>query len=98
MMRILVVDDDVQQAQSLALLISLRAGNVHVETAEGGAAAIDHLRLGRTDLVLTDLQMPQTSGLDLVEWIMTHQPHVTVFAMTAYPDDAALRQLEQFGT
>jgi CheY-like chemotaxis protein len=97
-MRILVVDDDVKQAQSLARLIARRAGNVHVETAHGGGEAVEHLRSSRTDLVLTDLQMPGTSGIDLVEWIMAHQPHVTVFAMTAYPDDAALRQLEDFGT
>lgn len=97
-MRILVVDDDPEQVQSLARLIALSAEGLIVETAIGGAAAIEKLRPGKTDLVLTDLQMPKPSGLDLVEWIMTYQPHVTVFAMTAYPDDAALQQLEELGT
>ena len=97
-MRILVVDDDQEQVQSLSRLIALSADGLIVETAVGGAAAIEKLRPGKIDLVLTDLQMPKPSGLDLVEWIMTYQPQVTVFAMTAYPDDAALQQLEEFGT
>lgn len=97
-MRILVVDDDPDQAHSLSRLIALSADGLIVETAVGGAAAIEKLRPGKIDLVLTDLQMPKPSGLDLVEWIMNYQPQVTVFAMTAYPDDAALQQLEELGT
>ena len=97
-MRILVVDDDPDQVHSLSRLIALSAEGLIVETAVGGATAIEKLKLGKTDLVLTDLQMPKPSGLDLVEWVMKNQPQVTVFAMTAYPDDAALQQLEEFGT
>ena len=49
--------------------------------------AIDYLTSGvRIDAVLTDLALPQMSGLDLARLIARARPDLPVVMMTGYPD------------
>lgn len=61
--RILVVDDEPQITR--VLRHSLAAHGYDVRTAADGESALDTLKDFRPDLVITDLQMPEMSGLDL---------------------------------
>lgn len=88
MTRILIVDDDHGQLRLLARVISMRRRDLTVLTASHGLEAIEVLSSGPIDLVLTDLQMPEMNGFELLAWVLTHQPHVPVYSMTAYPAEA----------
>lgn len=98
--RLLIVDDDQGQLRLLARAISMRRRDLTVLTASHGLEAIDVLESGPVDLVLTDLQMPEMNGFELLAWVLAHQPHVPVFSMTAYPAESvrltALGSLECF--
>ena len=61
--RILVVDDDESARRSLRAI--LERGYYQVETAEGGAEAIELLSSYKPELVLLDIQMPDMDGLDV---------------------------------
>jgi CheY-like chemotaxis protein len=63
--RVLVVDDDAVSREVFALL--LNSAGYAVETADSGDAALLHLQTASPlpDVVLTDLQMPGTSGVEL---------------------------------
>lgn len=61
--RILIVDDELQITR--ALRHGLAAHRYDVRTAADGEGAIDTFRDFRPDLVITDLQMPGMSGIDL---------------------------------
>jgi two-component system KDP operon response regulator KdpE len=61
--RILVVDDEPQINR--VLRHSLAAHGYDVRTAADGESALDTLKDFRPDLVITDLQMPEMSGLEL---------------------------------
>lgn len=61
--RILIVDDERQITS--ALRYGLAAHRFDVRTAPGGAEALDTFRDFDPDLVITDLQMPEMSGLEL---------------------------------
>jgi CheY-like chemotaxis protein len=98
MTRVLIVDDDPQQLRLLARVITTRQPGLSVVTANSGEGAIEQLRAMPVDLVLTDLQMPDTNGFGLVTWLLSHQPHVQVFTMTAYPDDEAVERLRALGS
>ena len=63
MKRILVVDDEPQITRVLRR--SLSAHRFEVRTAADGESALDTLGDFRPDLVITDLQMPEMSGLEL---------------------------------
>ncbi len=61
--RILVVDDEPQITR--VLRHSLSAHRYDVRTAADGQSALDTIQDFRPDLVITDLQMPELSGLEL---------------------------------
>lgn len=98
MTRVLIVDDDPNQVRVLARVVSLRQPGLSVVTAHSGAEAVELLRSMPIDLVLTDLQMPDMNGFELVAWLLSHQPHVQVFTMTAFPDDEAVDRLRALGS
>lgn len=80
--RILVVDDEGPQREILRTILS--AEGYSVETAPGGTEALKRCQEKSYDLVLTDLRMPGTDGLSLVERLMRADPPTLVILMTAY--------------
>jgi CheY-like chemotaxis protein len=95
---VLIVDDDPNQVRVLARVVALRQPSLSVVTAHSGAEAVELLRTMPIDLVLTDLQMPDMNGFELVAWLLSNQPHVQVFTMTAFPDDDAVDRLRALGS
>jgi CheY-like chemotaxis protein len=69
--RVLVVDDDALSREVFTLL--LQSAGYEVETAESGDAALLHLQASHPhpQVVLTDLQMPGTSGRKLARLLRT---------------------------
>ena len=92
--RILVVDDEESQREILRTILS--ADGYSVETAPGGGEAIRRCQEKPFDLVLTDLRMPGTDGLSLVERLTRDNPPTLVVLMTAYGSlDSAEQALKQ---
>jgi CheY-like chemotaxis protein len=93
MNKILVAEDSPTQAiQVKHLLVS---EGFQVETVANGVQAIAALERGLPDLVLTDLEMPEMNGLQLVEAVHRRFPRVPVVLMTAFgSDEVAARALE----
>lgn len=74
--RILVVDDEVEIADSLAEFLVRKEG-FRVEIVHNGHEAISYLEKSigsssEVDLVLLDMRMPGLSGLDVLDWIRGH--------------------------
>jgi CheY-like chemotaxis protein len=63
-LRVLVVDDDRDGADSLGLLVEELGNQVHV--TYGGTQALDVATAFRPDLMLVDLVMPELDGCGLV--------------------------------
>ncbi|MFZ2994680.1 response regulator [Sphingobium sp.] len=93
MRRVLVVEDDAQQAQSIKLLLASR----DVETLEAHSAAQCFDMLGREtfDCMVLDLNLPDASGLDLLEWLSVDEsvgfPPVIVYTGRDLSPDEELR-------
>src|SRR5947207_3144326 len=83
--RILVIDDE--ESLRHALTKTLRRAGYVVETAATGREGVDRLRsagpMGH-DLVLTDVRLPDLSGLDVVALLTETSPGTPVVVMTAY--------------
>ena len=71
---ILIVDDSPTQLTQLRIVLE-EEGHV-VRTAENGKAAIEAIQSDQPLLVVTDLQMPEMNGLDLVGEIKQRAPSV----------------------
>jgi two-component system response regulator HydG len=79
---ILIVDD---QSSVRELLRALLEGDEHeVDTAPDGEAAIELLRSGFHDLVMTDLRMPGMDGIEALKRVKELSPETGVVVMTAY--------------
>jgi two-component system LytT family response regulator len=90
--RVLVVDDELLARQRILDLLAHEPGVEIVGTAENGAAAVEAIRARRPDLVFLDVQMPGTTGLDVVREIGAEAMPATIF-VTAF-DQYALRAFE----
>lgn len=89
----LVVDDSAMDRRLAGTLLK-RAG-IEPSFADNGAAALDHLTQKATDIVITDLQMPEMDGLELTREIRTRFAHVPVILMTAHgSEEIAVRALQ----
>ncbi len=90
---VLIVDDE----PDLLELVSLTLGRMSLETrtAADVASAQRLLKTQHFDLCLTDMRLPDGDGLDLVEWIEAHRPHVPVAVITAHGNvQSAVRALK----
>ncbi len=84
-MRILIVDDEARFAAVLGKSLAL-AGQDTCRIAASAEAAIVELDQEPADLVLTDLRLPGSSGLDLLAMVVRRWPTTPVILMTAFAD------------
>lgn len=78
--RALVVDDSEGMRRSVVAL--LKTLGIQATLATNGAEAIAGFAVGRFDLLLTDLQMPEMNGLELLEWVRENHPELPAVLMT----------------
>ena len=80
--RILIVDDEPSIRKVLSA--HLRKFGYEVDTADDGAQAITKLNQEIFHLVVSDLQMPGVTGMDLLNWVEVNQPGLPVILITAH--------------
>jgi len=84
--RILVVDDHPNTATMLARAIAQIGSNVEVFSAVSGNEALKYVKDGAADILITDMIMPEMTGLELIEKLQSHPAGRPTFSflMTAY--------------
>lgn len=82
--RVILVDDDPYVLESVALLLSVSGFEVH--PFSNGMDALELLRQSPPHVVLTDVNMPQMSGIELLEQIHEIDRNIPVILMTAYAE------------
>jgi two-component system, NtrC family, response regulator AtoC len=80
--RILIVDDEPSIRRVLAA--HLRRDGLQVDAAEHGGQAIELLEAQPYHLLVTDLQMPEIGGLELLAWCRAELPELPVIIITAF--------------
>ncbi len=80
--RVLIVDDDRTMCEYLEAELRARAFTTHAETSAD--AAFERLTAEDFDVVVTDLRMRGTGGLELCARIVQNRPDVPVIAITAF--------------
>ena len=80
--RVLVVDDERSMREFLEIF--LRSEGHAVRTADGLGAAKAELSADDFDVVITDVQMPGGTGLDLLRTVQAESPETVVIVMTAF--------------
>ncbi len=78
---VLIVDDESGILQTLEIL--LRAEGFAPHVAQGGKAALEKLQTLSPDIVLSDVRMPQVTGVEVLAAAKAKDPDVPVILMTA---------------
>jgi CheY-like chemotaxis protein len=95
--RLLIVDDNVDAADSLAILLDMLGAETR--TAHGGLAALDALKTMPVDAVLMDVGMPDMDGYELARRIRANEAFgaATLIAITGWGQEEDQRKSRDAG-
>ncbi len=97
-MNILIVDDQSYVVQGIRAGVRwehLPADHIYEACSSG--QAIEIMKNNTVDIVVTDIEMPYISGLDLAEWIASNRPDTAVIFLTAHADFSYAQQAIKIG-
>jgi DNA-binding NtrC family response regulator len=91
---ILLIDDEPSLLESLSILFNRRG--YRVETAQSGRAGIRQLKKERPDVVVSDIKMPEVTGIDVLKAAREVDLFLPVILITARADvDTAIQALNE---
>ena len=99
-MRIAIVDDDPIVCQSLETILTATGTAEVLWTANDGDAAVRRYfetPASRPDVLLIDIQMPGTSGLDAAREILATDPAASILFLTTFSDQSYIAQAMGLG-
>ncbi|KWX69347.1 chemotaxis protein CheY [Paenibacillus riograndensis] len=95
---ILVVDDEPRTRQGIRQTLEVwAAGRYIVETAENGIDARERLLHGRVHLLITDVRMPEVSGLDLIRSLEGQVRKPVIIVISGYAEFDYVQQALRLG-
>jgi DNA-binding NarL/FixJ family response regulator len=90
LIRLLVADDHRVYREGIRVLLSdVEDVEVSGEAADGDQAILQAERL-QPDVILMDLKMPGTNGIEATRRILAHSPRIGVLVLTMYDDDESV--------
>ncbi len=97
MIRIVIAEDQALVLGALAALLSMEADMTIVARASDGAAALAAVREHKPDILLTDIEMPSLTGLDVAEAVAKDNLPTKVFIVTTFGRAGYLRRAMDAG-
>ena len=95
MAKILIVDDEPGILEFLRNMF--QADGYEAVIALNGEAAIEAVKNGTVDLVITDLRMPEMDGMELLRELKKLKPSMPVIMLTAYASDETALEAKKLG-
>ena len=86
-LKILICDDQAVIRDGLEMLLKLEKDFEIVGAAQDGAQAVELAGQKKPDLVLMDLKMPGTNGIEATRAIRSKYPEIKVLILTTYDDE-----------
>ncbi|MDF2924821.1 MAG: two component transcriptional regulator, AraC family [Paenibacillaceae bacterium] len=98
MYKVLIVDDEHFIRERLAAMIPWEEYDLKVEgLAEDGASALEMIGRISPDLVVSDIRMPDMTGLEMISRAKTLRPGIRFIILSAYGEFDYARQAIQLG-
>ncbi len=96
MKRIMIIDDELDILDVLKQFLE-RIGTFDIETHSNPDTALQMAKTGDYDLILSDIMMPSTSGMDILEDIKKTNPNIKIILMTAYSSKNKVDESQRLG-
>src|SRR5262245_17573020 len=84
--RIILVEDHPIVRQGLAQLINHQPGLSVVGEADTAAKALDLVRANKPDLVILDVSLPKTNGLELIKQLKAEKPNLPMLVISMHDE------------
>jgi len=98
MIRLMIAEDQGMVLGALSALLELESDLTVVAGASDGRQAVDRLNQATdVDILLTDIEMPNMTGLELAQWVKAHQPQIKVIILTTFARSGYLRRAMDAG-
>jgi DNA-binding NarL/FixJ family response regulator len=86
--RLLIAEDERLTREALARLLDMEEDVEVVGRAPNGRVAVELARQVLPDVLLTDIHMPEMTGIEATRCIKQEMPNVGIVILTIYDDDA----------
>ncbi|MGI2170083.1 response regulator transcription factor [Shewanella sp. MF05960] len=96
-MNILLAEDQAMVRGALAALLTLAADNINITEVEDGDKAMAMLKNQHYDLLLTDIEMPGKSGLELSQWLQQQSSKTKVIILTTFGRAGYIKRALEYG-
>ena len=85
-MKILIIDDEPKIRNGLSNLLTRREGWEVAGAYENAADALKYLAVNQVDVMITDIKMPEISGLELIARIRERDKKTAIIILSGYSD------------
>ena len=91
--KVIVADDNLVFLEGLNLLFSKRDEFKILDTCANGKELINNKHIGRADLLLIDIEMPEMNGFEAAKYINHHYSKLPMIAITMYMDTVYMNDI-----
>jgi DNA-binding NarL/FixJ family response regulator len=95
--KVAIVDDHQVVINGLKAMFANQVQLAIAYTTTDADALLTHLDSHPIDVLLMDIQMPDTSGVDLCKLVLKKQPGIRILAFTSFDDSHYIRQVMRNG-
>ncbi|MCL1112080.1 MULTISPECIES: response regulator transcription factor [Shewanella] len=96
-MNILLAEDQAMVRGALAALLTLAQDNITITEVEDGDKALTMLKKQHYDLLLTDIEMPGKTGLELSQWLQQQASTTKVIILTTFGRAGYIKRALEYG-
>ncbi|MEO5357335.1 MAG: response regulator [Nitrospirae bacterium YQR-1] len=93
--KVLLVDDEKEFVDALAMRLKLRKFNVSV--AYNGLDAINSVEQLKPDIVVLDMKMPLMNGIEVLRRLKISMPTLPVIILSGYSNEADIKEAQAVG-
>jgi CheY-like chemotaxis protein len=96
--KILVVDDSATMRMLIVMTIKKSLPGISVIEAVDGNDAVDKLKANDVDIILTDINMPNMDGNELIKWVReSHSNDIPIIVITTEGDEQGMEERKALG-
>lgn len=97
MIRVVLAEDQAMLRGALASLLSLEEDIEIIAQADNGAAALRHVQRLKPDVLITDIEMPELTGIEIANHLRRHGPPTAVMIITTFTRPGYLQRAVKSG-
>lgn len=96
-MKIMIVDDDILVSTALKTILEANNAIQVCATGTDGSDALRLYKIHQPDVLLMDIRMKGTDGLEASAQILSHDPQARILLLTTFSDDGYIIQALRIG-